>query len=115
MRSRNGVLVGADGAVVDCLVEHIDFRLRKIAGANFALKEQIQLCESATTRFWNAEVSIDDAEEAKAGPKECRVVLRAVSDSVRRLIWTQILTLQFQAVGLIMYGVKTLVMMPMML
>lgn len=95
-------------------LEHVDFGAGKLARAHAMLEEQVQLRERATRGLGDAEVRVDDAEEANAA-------LRPVSVSARperqrfRTQKNAVSFFQFHAVGLTMYGVRTLHTIPTML
>jgi hypothetical protein len=47
-------------------LEHVDIRTRELAGAHAVLEQQVQLGERAARGLGNAEVRVNDAEEADA-------------------------------------------------
>ncbi len=52
------------------ILKNIHIRTRKLPRANPSLKEQIQLRKTPATRFRDAEVRVDNAEEADTRPEE---------------------------------------------
>lgn len=58
--------VAVDDASLDLLVKDVDFCRGKLARAHAALKEQVELGKGAAGGFGDAEVGVDDAEEADA-------------------------------------------------
>ncbi len=69
------ILVLVDHASVHGFVEDVDLCLCEIACADLALEKKIQLREGPASGLRNAEVGVDDTQEAEPGPKEGRVVL----------------------------------------
>lgn len=61
------VFVSLNKAATYRRVEDVDLRAGELARADAALEEQVQLREGAAARLRDAEVSVDDAEEADAG------------------------------------------------
>jgi hypothetical protein len=47
-------------------LEHVDVRARELAGAHAVLEEQVQLGERTARGLGNAEIRVNDAEEANA-------------------------------------------------
>lgn len=56
------------------MFKDIDVRGGELAGANFHFEEQVELGEGAAARLGEAEICVDDAEEAGCGPEEACVV-----------------------------------------
>lgn len=56
--------------VLYTLIKDINFRLREIPCRDPLLKEKIQLSECPACWFWDAEIRVEDAKEAEAGPEE---------------------------------------------
>jgi hypothetical protein len=73
---RNRVLITVDRVLIHTFVEDIDMRLVELSRTDFTFEEQIELSECASFGFGNAEIGVDDAQEAKTSPEECSVVLR---------------------------------------
>lgn len=71
--------VAVDDAALDLLVKDVDLCRGKLARTHAALKEQVELGKGAAGRLGDAEVGVDDAEEADAalegmsaaGKREC--------------------------------------------
>ena len=63
-----------DNLLLNFHIKHIHRRARKLPGTNTHLKQQIQLRERSSSRFRQAEVNINDAEEAWAAPEEACIV-----------------------------------------
>lgn len=58
---------------LNMLCENINLGRSEFPCGNASFEEQIELSIGSTLRLGNTEVGIDDAEEAKACPKETRV------------------------------------------
>lgn len=84
MRCRQLIFVLTDRALVDGLVKDIYLGHRELPGAHFPLKQQIQLGKRTASRFWDSEVGVDNAEEAKSCPEERREVLSMILATRRR-------------------------------
>ena len=65
IRIRDGGIMVSNA--VDVVVKDIDVRGGELAGADAALEEQVELGEGAALRLGDAEVRVDDAEEADCG------------------------------------------------
>lgn len=62
----NSLLVLIHDLFLDGLVEDVNLGRRKFARANMLFKQHVQLSKRAAARLGDAEVGIDDAEEADA-------------------------------------------------
>jgi hypothetical protein len=58
----------------DLIGEDIDVILGEFPCRDTSLEHQVQLGEGSASGFGNAEVGVDDAEEADAAPEETGVV-----------------------------------------
>lgn len=47
-------------------MEHVYFGRGKLPGTDASLKKHIEFCKGSAVRLWQAEVSVDDAQEADA-------------------------------------------------
>jgi hypothetical protein len=65
----NRVFVLRNDALIDSLVENIDLCGGELPRADTTFEKQIEFGESAAAWFGDAEVGVDDAESAAAGPE----------------------------------------------
>ena len=72
--SAHSPLVLVDDAALHTQVKDVDIRAGKLARGNTAFEEQIELGEGPASRFWNAEVGVDDAAKTDAGPEEAGII-----------------------------------------
>jgi hypothetical protein len=111
MFCRQAILVVRNYRIVHRLAKHVDLGAGKFPRADLALEEQVQFGEGAAAGFGDAEVRIDDAEEADAGPEEAGEVtpgmVSVLDGTEQRMRGEEKTTYQFHAEGLSMYGVST--------
>lgn len=55
-------------------IKDVDLSAGKLPCADASFEKQIQFCKGAARGLGNTEVSVDDAEEADAGPEEAGIV-----------------------------------------